>query len=157
IEDFQRLGPAAQQRAGEAGFRIASAGYFRAMGIPLVRGRLFEEGDVYDAPHVAVISESLARTRWPDEDPIGRYIQFGNMDGDLRGFRIVGIVGDVREVSLESRPGSLFYADHRQRPRQASSFSVVVYGTEDASTIGAAQRIARELDPEVPVRVRRLS
>jgi len=157
LEDFVRLGPAAQERAGEAGFRIASAGYFRAMGIPLVRGRLFEEGDVYDAPHVAVISESLARARWPDEDPLGRYIQFGNMDGDLRALRIVGIVGDVREVSLESRPEPLFYADYRQRPRQGSNFSIVVYGTEDPATAAAAQRIVRELDPEVPVRVRTLS
>jgi predicted permease len=134
-----------------------SAGYFRAMGIPLLRGRLFDEGDVYDAPHVAVISESLARTQWPDEDPIGRYIQFGNMDGDLRAFRIVGIVGDVREVSLESRPEPLFYADHRQRPLHASHISIVLYGTEDASVASAAERVIRDLDPEVPVRVRRLS
>ncbi|HEX7091560.1 MAG TPA: ABC transporter permease, partial [Longimicrobiales bacterium] len=157
LEDFERLGPTGRERAGHAGFRVASAGYFRAMGIPLVRGRLFEEGDAYDAPHVAVISESLARARWPDADPIGRYIQFGNMDGDLRAFRIVGIVGDVREASLESRPEPLFYAEHRQRPRQASSFSVVVYGTEDASVAGAAQRIVRDLAPDVPVRVRRLA
>jgi len=157
FEDFQRLDPTDSERVGDAGFRVVSAGYFRAMGIPLVRGRLFEEGDVYDAPHVAVISETLARTRWPGEDPIGRYIQFGNMDGDLRAFRIVGVVGDVREVSLESRPEPLFYADHRQRPRHASHSSIVVYGTEDAAIASAAERIVRDLDPEVPVRVRRLS
>ena len=157
LEEFERLGRADRERVGDAGFRVVSAGYFRAMGIPLVRGRLFEEGDVYDAPHVAVISESLARTQWPDEDPIGRYIQFGNMDGDLRAFRIVGIVGDVREVSLESRPEPLFYADHRQRPLHASHISIVLYGTEDASVASAAERVIRDLDPEVPVRVRRLS
>jgi|CeladaMinimDraft_18_1061708.scaffolds.fasta_scaffold00025_9 putative ABC transport system permease protein len=157
LEDFQRLDLTDRERVGAAGFRVVSAGYFRAMGIPLLRGRLFDEGDVYDAPHVAVISESLARTKWPGEDPIGRYIQFGNMDGDLRPFRIVGIVGDVREVSLESRPEPLFYVDHRQRPRQASQTSIVVYGTEDAAVASAAERIVRDLDPEVPVRVRRLS
>ena len=74
------------------------------MGIPLVRGRLFDERDGPDAPHVAVISESLAATKWPDQDPLGRFVQFGNMDGDLRGFRIVGIVGDVREISPEAVP-----------------------------------------------------
>ena len=81
----------------------------------LVRGRLFEDSDGPDAPHVAVISESLAATKWPNQDPIGRFIQFGNMDGDLRGFRIVGIVSDVREVSPETVPGPLFYGYYKQR------------------------------------------
>ena len=52
-----------------------------------------------------VISESLAAAKWPGQDPLGRFIQFGNMDGDLRGFRIVGIVGDVRESRRRRAPG----------------------------------------------------
>src|SRR5437667_355084 len=92
FEDFGRLAhiPA---RSGYAQFRVASEDYFSVMGIPLIRGRLFDERDVPSAPHVAVISASLARTRWPGEDPLGKLIQFGNMDGDLRPFTIVGIVG----------------------------------------------------------------
>src|SRR5690606_21971165 len=89
-------------RSGYAEFRIASEGYFRAMDIPLLRGRLFDERDAPDATHVAVISESLAETRWPGEDPIGKLIEYGNMDGDLRPFTIVGVVGDIRESSLEA-------------------------------------------------------
>ncbi|MGH7502084.1 MAG: ADOP family duplicated permease [Longimicrobiales bacterium] len=154
--DLQRLSDA-EARIGHAGFRIASAGYFRAMGIPLVRGRFFDASDGPDAPHVAVISESLAQAHWPDRDPLGRFIQFGNMDGDVRAFRIVGIVGDVREISLEAGPQPLFYGDYRQRPSAASRFSVVLYGTEGAPAAEAARRIVRELDPEVPVRVRTLS
>ncbi len=114
-EDLQALGDEIKARAGFANYRIASGDYFSAMRIPLVRGRLFDERDGPDAPHVAVISESLAATKWPDQDPIGRFIQFGNMDGDLRGFRIVGIVGDVREVSPEAVPAPTFYAFYRQR------------------------------------------
>ena len=57
-----------------------------------------------DAPHVALISESLARARWPNEDPIGVRIQFGNIDGDMRVFTVVGIVGDVREGNLLTDP-----------------------------------------------------
>jgi hypothetical protein len=72
------------------------------MGIPLLRGRLFDDGDGPDAPHVAVISESLAKARWPDQDPLGRFVQFGNMDGDLLGIRIVGVVADVRELTPEA-------------------------------------------------------
>ena len=71
---------------GEAEFRVASDGYFGAMGIPLLRGRLFEERDAPDAPHAALISESLARSRWPDQDPIGSRVEFGHMDGDLTPF-----------------------------------------------------------------------
>jgi len=67
-----------------ADYCIASAGYFTALGIPLVRGRLFSEHDTMGSPHVALVSESLARAVWPGQDPLGRTIEFGNMDGDLR-------------------------------------------------------------------------
>src|SRR6267142_1112353 len=74
---------------------VASEDYFRVLAIPLLRGRLFEERDVMDAPHVAVINNALA-ARWPNEDPLGKTIEFGNMDGDLRLLTIVGVVGDAR-------------------------------------------------------------
>lgn len=152
LEDFEKLGEEAKNRAGMAAYRVASAGYFTVMGIPLLRGRLFEDGDGPDAPHVAVISESLARTKWPDRDPIDRFVQFGNMDGDLRGFRIVGIVGDVREVSTEAVPGPIFYGHYRQR--QASQVSVVARTTSPGVTARAARQLVREVDPDVPVQVR---
>lgn len=153
FDDVAALGDQLQERAGTAGFRVVGGDYFAAMDIPVVAGRLFDDRDVPDAPHVAVVSRSFAEARWPDRDPLGRFIQFGNMDGDLRGFRVVGIVDDVRELSPEASPEPLFYVDYRQRPRQAGSISVVVAGrTTDVGT--AAQRILRELDPDVPVQVR---
>ena len=103
----------AEERAARstlAGYRLAGPGYFEAMRIPLVRGRLIEEQDGPETPHVAVISESLAKARWPDRDPLGRYIQFGNMDGDFRGIRVVGVVKDVRELSPEALPQPTLYA-----------------------------------------------
>jgi predicted permease len=150
--DMQRLGPEIKARQGLAGFRIASEGYFAAMGIRLVRGRLFEEGDGPDAPHVAVISESLAHAKWPNQDPLGRFIQFGNMDGDLRGFRIVGIVSDVREVSPETVPGPLFYGYYQQR--MAARYTVVVRTTTGTALAPAMRQIMREADPTLPVQVR---
>lgn len=136
-------------RIGDAAFRVASSGYFRAMGIPLIRGRLFEDRDVADAPHVALISESLAKTRWPDEDPIGLRIQFGGVDGDMRLFTIVGIVGDVRE-GLDTPPTPTFYADYRQRPLVAFTFTTVLRTTVPPSSLVAdARRIIQELSPEV--------
>ncbi|MGH7665506.1 MAG: FtsX-like permease family protein, partial [Gemmatimonadaceae bacterium] len=145
------------ERSGSAEFRIASDGYFRTMGIPLIRGRLFEERDGPDAPHVAVISQSLAETRWPDGDAIGKLIEYGNMDGDLRPFTIVGIVGDVREASLEAEPRPTFYGYSRQRPRTTFRYHVVMRGSADPATLtSSARRIVRELNPEVPLRFQTL-
>ncbi|HET7221362.1 MAG TPA: ABC transporter permease [Vicinamibacterales bacterium] len=152
FDDVAKLGDQAKVRAGQAAYRIASDGYFKTMRIPLVRGRLFDESDGPDAPHVAVISESLARTKWPNQDPIGRFVQFGNMDGDLRGFRIVGIVGDVRELSPETLPGPIFYAYYRQRI--ASRASVVVRAPAPTALTATARQIVARLDPEMPLQVR---
>jgi predicted permease len=142
-------------RTGEAEFRVASSGYFRAMNIPLVRGRLFDDRDAPDAPHVAVISASLAKARWPNEDPLGKIIQFGNMDGDLRPFTIVGIVGDVRERSLAAEPRPTFYANYRQRPRTTATMNIVLTGSGDVAPVTAtARRMVRDLRPDVPPRFR---
>jgi len=151
-EDVKKLGDQVKARAGLSGYRIASESYFKAMDIPLIRGRVFNAADGPEAPHVAVISESLARTRWPDQDPIGRFIQFGNMDGDRTGFRIVGIVGDVRELSTEARPGSLFYGHYRQRG--TSRFSVVMRADSIDAVAPAARQIIRQLDPDIPIQTR---
>jgi putative ABC transport system permease protein len=156
FDDFQRLAhdPA---RSGNAEFRVASGGYFGTMGIPLVRGRLFDERDAADAPHVAVISASLAQTRWPDEDPIGKLIFFGNMDGDLRPLTIVGVVGDVHDRGIGAPTRPTFYADYRQRPNRASEFHLAIRGRADAASLTTlARRIARELGPTVPTRFQTL-
>lgn len=154
MKDFGRLmrEPA---RTGDAEYRVAGPGYFEALGVPLVRGRLFEDRDVATAPHVAVISASLAKKRWPNEDPIGKVIQFGNMDGDVTPFTIVGIVGDVREASLASEPRPIFYSTYRQRPGYAYQFNFVLSTTGDPTGIlRAAGRAVRETRPDLPPRVR---
>jgi hypothetical protein len=149
------LGPRAAERAGSAGFRVVGGDYFQVLGIPLIAGRTFDQSDTADAPHVAVVSQSFATARWPGREAVGRFIQFGNMDGDIRGFRIVGVVGDVRELSPETPPGPVFYVDYRQRPGQASRVSLVVTG--GGPDLGVtAQRMLRELEPSVPLIVRRL-
>jgi predicted permease len=66
-----------KERIGNADFCVATDGYFRVLGIPLLRGRMFDDRDGPDAPHVAVVSESLARDRWPNQDPLGHTIEFG--------------------------------------------------------------------------------
>ena len=142
-------------RTGDAEFRVASADYFRAMNIPIERGRSFEDRDGPDAPHVAVISASLAKAEFPNDDPIGKFIQFGNMDGDMHPFTVIGVVGDVREASLADRPRPTFYANYRQRPRGAWGFNFIVQGdAPPEAIIPAARRIVAELRRDVPPRFR---
>jgi len=150
FEQFRVEAPEMKPRTGEAEFRIASAGYFEAMGIPLLRGRVFDENDAPGRPHVAVISRSLADKQWPGQDPIGRFIQFGNMDGDLTGLRIVGVVGDVRESSPESAPGPMIYVNARQRPAAMSQFSVIARGPGLPALAGPVRSIMREVLPDSP-------
>jgi predicted permease len=142
-------------RSGDAEYRVAGPGYFKAMNIPVVSGRVFEDRDSPDASPVAVISASLAKAKWPNENPIGKIIQYGNMDGDLRPFTIVGVVGDVREASLADPPRPTFYANYRQRPRGAGAFNFVIQGdAPPEAIIPAIRRIVSELRPDVPPRFR---
>ena len=155
IEKLFELVRSDPTRTGNALFRTASEGYFRAMNIPLVRGRLFDHRDGYGAPHAALISESLARKSWPNEEPLGRRIQFGNMDGDLREFTVVGVVGDIRDRGADRDAQPTFYGNFAQRPRNTGTFNIVLYGSAPAANlIGAARTILRELAPDVPPRFR---
>ena len=145
-----------KERIGNADFCVATDGYFEALGIPLIRGRIFDERDGANAPHVAVISESLARDRWPNQDPLGRTIEFGNMDGDLRLLTVVGIVGDTREYGLEAPPRPTVYVNLFQRPRAA--ITVTMLSDADTGSVTAAARgILQDLNPEIPARFRRFS
>ena len=151
VKQFDALSPSERKR--DADYRAASAGYFAAMGIPLIRGRLFQENDGPEATHVAVVSDSLAKRYWPNEDAIGKQIQYGNMDGDLHPLTIVGIVGDVRDNGLDRDPRPTVYTNYFQRPAATSEFSIVARAHGDvASLTSAMRREARALNPEMPTK-----
>jgi putative ABC transport system permease protein len=138
---------------GEADYCVTSEGYFGALAIPLLRGRLFNEHDSADAPQVAVISQSLARATWPNQNPLGRTIEFGNMDGDLRLLTVVGVVGDVRYRSLEKPPEPTVYVNYRQRLRGGRDFTVVMRSaTPPGVLLAEARRLVSELRPNVAPR-----
>jgi ABC-type lipoprotein release transport system permease subunit len=143
-------------KKGYADFRLASSGYFAAMGIPLLRGRTFEKSDQPNSRNAAVISQSLARKYWPAEDPIGQTIQFGNMDGDLRLLHIVGVVGDVHDRAVDAATRPTVYANSLQRP-PASSLSVVIRAqVSPAALVPAMRQTVRSLDAELPINFRTL-
>ncbi len=145
-----------KERIGNADFCVATDGYFQVLAIPLIRGRVFDARDGENSPHVAVISESLAHDRWPNQDPIGRTIEFGNMDGDLRLLTIVGIVGDTHEYGLDVPPRPTVYVNLFQRPRAAITLTML----SDADTrlvTSAARGILQDLNSEIPARFRTFS
>ena len=136
---------------GYADYAMVSDGYFQTLGIPLLRGRFFDARDSTDAPHAAIISESAARQAWPGQDPLGHTIEFGNMDGDLRLLTVVGVVGDVRERSLERPPDPIIYVNYRQRPQHRDSISLMIRTSADPGTaLAGARKILTELDPTIP-------
>src|SRR5437763_396327 len=136
---------------GSADFRLASAGYFAAMGIPVLRGRTFDRSDQPNSPHAALISESMAGKYWPNEDPIGQTIQFGNMDGDLRLLHVVGVVGDVHDRGVDAATSPTVYANSLQRPPSSSLAVVVRARVAPAAVVASARQVVRALDSQLPV------
>ena len=143
-------------KTGSADYRQASSGYFEALRIPLLRGRLFDSSDLPNGTNAAVISNSLAQKYWPNEDPIGQTIQFGNMDGDLRLLHVVGVVGDVRADGLDQPTAPTVYGNALQR-LPSSDYTVVARGQiEAAALVPAMREVVRGLDPQLPLKFRTL-
>jgi predicted permease len=92
-----------------------STGFFKALGIPLLRGRLFSVSDGPDSPRVAIINDTLARRLWPGRDPIGKRVNLGR-DSGRRWFTIVGVVGNMRRQGLENEPIPQMFEPLAQSP-----------------------------------------
>jgi len=109
---------------------VVTPGYFSALGVPLVRGKLFSEFDTADSPPVVLVNQTLAKRYWPDEDPIGRHIvvQIFTSQGPPVSCEIVGIVGDTRQWGPEDHPGAEFFQPHTQVPTGSMAFVVRTAG-----------------------------
>jgi putative ABC transport system permease protein len=104
--------PAERGQVPGASYTVACPGYFRAMGIPIVKGREFTPRDTLTSPGVIVINERMAREFWPNEDPIGRAIRFEGADGPR--LTIVGVSGDVRIEGLDAPVYRQFFRPYTQ-------------------------------------------
>ncbi|HYU15124.1 MAG TPA: ABC transporter permease, partial [Candidatus Acidoferrum sp.] len=139
-------------------YRLVSPDYFRAMGIPLLRGRDFTRRDAGPAAGVVLINQAMARRFWPDQDPLGKRISLGGWD-DLTG-EVIGVVGDVRHwgKAIEAEPE--MYWDHAQSwlargptlRRQQRAVTIVVRASvePDALVRGIRGQLAR-MDGELPI------
>jgi putative ABC transport system permease protein len=127
-------------------FRFVSSGYWQAMSIELLEGRLFEPAD--RARRFAVVSQEVARNVWPGENAIGKRFLGGPSDQDP--YEVVGIVADVRTTGLEEQTVPIAYLSYWQSQTDAVSYAVRTAGDAVASA-GAIREAVWSIDPELPV------
>lgn len=149
-----------REQAGYGGFRIVSPDYFRTLHIPLIKGRTFSEQDSETSEAVAVISQRLAETTFPNEDPIGKrvistndYITEELLAHPERWPKIVGVVGDVRHFGLERKTSADLYVCYTQRPIRIGDMSVVLRTKGEPSNLAAVLRQqVQAIDKSLPVK-----
>jgi putative ABC transport system permease protein len=144
--------PVPTGQAPIADYRAITVGYFRAIGIRLLKGREFTERDSADAPDAVIVNEELARRSWPGEDPIGKRLQVGT---ELTRWRqVVGVVGNARLSGLEAKVDPAIYVPFPQNSwpnALRNSFLVLRTTTDPQSLIPAIRRELRSVDPTFPI------
>ncbi|HET9307343.1 MAG TPA: ABC transporter permease [Candidatus Sulfotelmatobacter sp.] len=132
---------------------LVGGDYFNAIGIPLLAGRTFNLHDSPTAPPVVVISQSLARRFWPNQDPIGRRLKLGFSHDPW--CTVIGVVGDVRQFDLQDESALALYIPYAQAPipfLMQSLALVVRYRSDDPSaTASAARHAIAAVDPDLPL------
>jgi predicted permease len=124
----------------------ASAGYFEALRLPIVRGRSFSTADVPGGPQAAVINETLARRLWGAEDPLGRQIR---LEDDA--FVVVGIARDSKYDEVTEDPRPFMYSSLEQRPQLDRETVLVRVESDPGTLLRLVQEEIRRLDPQLPV------
>ena len=132
--------------------------YFRALGVPLVKGRFFEARDTAAAPGVVIVNDALARRQWPGDDPIGQSLMspitmIGPMGRSLMAkpvFQVVGVVASVKNSTLVRDAEPAIYFSFRQFPFRGMHLVVQGQG-ESAALLGAVRASVQRLDPNLPL------
>jgi predicted permease len=139
------LGPGSIQ----ADQRIASAGYFETMKIPLIAGRFFDEHDTKDSMPVVIVDENMARTYWPQADAIGKRLKLGGADNKQPWLTVVGVVANVKQYALDTDSRVALYMPHEQEP--AGTMYLVARTPDPTGTASAIKKEVQALDPNVPI------
>ena len=130
----------------DEGLLIVSAGYFRALGIPVLRGRDFDERDEDGkAPPALIVSQGLAHQLWPGEEAVGKLLRTGNTD-----LTVVGVVGDVHGKGMAKPAGPAVYGPMRLFPRGTIKLFVRTAG-DPLAVLGAARRAIWQWNPDQPI------
>ncbi len=140
-----------------AGYQIVTPGWFEAMGVPLLEGRLPGPDEAAAATGAVVVNRSLARAFWPGEDAVGRTFKLGPPSSSNPELRVVGVVGDVRQDGYARPPGPQFYVPLRQALGIYGGMAVrggtlVARSTAPpAVALGQLREAVRAVDPTLPV------
>ncbi|HKY06409.1 MAG TPA: ABC transporter permease, partial [Blastocatellia bacterium] len=146
VEGREPLPPG--QRQG-ANWRTTTDGYFKAMSIPLVRGRAFSESDDEKSPKVIIINEAMAQQHFAGEEPLGQRITIGYGANNTTA-EIIGIVGNVKHQGLNTQSGSEMYTSILQTPLPFANL-VIKTSLEPQSIAAAVQNQAAALDQDLPI------
>jgi predicted permease len=124
-------------------------GYFEALGVPLLRGRYFDQTDSAAAPRAAIISQTMAKKYWQDDDPVGQTFHLAG-DNSSPPTTIVGVVGDVRNDAADQPPAPMLYFPLTQRPKRPLTYVLQSFNLSvpDSSLIRSAVAAA---DPTLPI------
>jgi predicted permease len=131
----------------QAAWRAVTPGFFDAMGMKTVSGRTFTNDDLWNGPPLVVVSRSVASRVWPNEDPVGKRMFWGGVDGTPR--TVIGVVNDIRDIAPESPPLPTIFLNNNQVPMP--SMTVVVRTAGDPTPlIGSVRTAVHSLDPSLP-------
>jgi predicted permease len=130
--------------------RIVSGHYFQAMQIPLLKGRFFNDQDTADKPSVLMVDEYMAQQLWPNQDPLGKRISFGDLAAKPQWATVVGVVGRIKQDTLDSDSRIALYMPQSQYISRAMNV-VLRSNTDPAALASAVNRELRELDHDLPV------
>jgi putative ABC transport system permease protein len=153
---FQAEGWPPERVGFEILHRRADAGYFQALDIPLLRGRMFGPNDGADAPRVVLVNQTFAREHFPGEDPVGQKIAYDRTAAahpdQSNWYEIVGIVGDQLQASPAEPARAEVFEDRSQDwSRGEGGWFVVRTSGDVASTVAVARDVLHEMDPLIPL------
>ena len=143
--------PLAPGNLSASNFRLISPNYFRAMGIPLQRGRAFNERDTKDAPLAVIVNETFVRRFLPGTDPIGRRVLIGadlTENPNPPPYEIIGVVGDVHHDGLDVEAGPEYYVSYLQDPLRRMDLVVRTRSDDSSSMVATLRNAIKEVDQE---------
>lgn len=142
---------------GDIELRSITPEYFESIGVPLIAGRTFSAQDAQNAPRVAIVNQAFARRFWPDENPVGKYIQIGHykdrwIDPQFEGQTlVVGLAADMREIGLDQPPKPTVLLSRMQHRFRGPA--IIVHTAKPAAMIPSIRAAVLEVDsrltPEV--------
>jgi len=141
--------PAAPGETPTAISQIVTPDFFASLRVPLRKGRFISAEDGPDRPPVVVISESMARDNWPGQDPIGKHLKFGQSEAHEPTRTVVGVIGDLRTTSFDTRPDPTGYIPLAQQPPATSALVVRTSG-DPYSLAASVNSELRGIEPDVP-------